>query len=170
MAFLSDSCTFHELTDDILAACQPFSCGNEDLDDFFAHDATRYAHFLMGKTYCFRLGNDADAIKYLTAITDQRIMEGKDAEYNTWKSGLNHANLLEELEYNWRVEMWGEGYGLQTFRRLGRETITKTKERRRGANHAANAGSTMEPGSAYTFQMPSSESSYNPKITNTTLP
>ena len=23
MAFLSDSCTFHELTDDILAACQP---------------------------------------------------------------------------------------------------------------------------------------------------
>lgn len=58
MAFLSDSCTFHELTDDILAACQPFSCGNEDLDDFFAHDATRYAHFLMGKTYCFRSGSD----------------------------------------------------------------------------------------------------------------
>lgn len=53
MAFLSDSCTFHELTDDILAVCHPFSCGNEDLDDFFAHDATRYAHFLMGKTYCF---------------------------------------------------------------------------------------------------------------------
>ena len=50
MAFLSDSCTFHELTDNILAACQPFSCGNDDLDDFFAHDATRYAHFLMGKT------------------------------------------------------------------------------------------------------------------------
>jgi len=27
MAFLSDSRTFHELTDDIFAACQPFSYG-----------------------------------------------------------------------------------------------------------------------------------------------
>ena len=50
MAFLSDNCTFHELTDDVLAVSEPFTCGNDDLDDFFAHDATRYAHFLMGKT------------------------------------------------------------------------------------------------------------------------
>ena len=35
MAFITDNCTFYELTDDILAACQPFVCGNDDLDDFF---------------------------------------------------------------------------------------------------------------------------------------
>ena len=151
----------------------PTSTKSDDIDREWLSDNVFMrieSMYLIAAAASFRLGNDADAIKYLTAITDQRIMEGKDAEYNTWKSGLNHSNLLAELEYNWRVEMWGEGYGLQTFRRLGRETITKTKERRRGANHAANAGSTMEPGSAYTFQMPSSESSYNPKITNTTLP
>ena len=47
MAFLIEHCTFFELTDDILATCQPFSCGNADLDDFFQNDATRYAYYLM---------------------------------------------------------------------------------------------------------------------------
>ncbi len=50
MAFITDNCTFYELTDDVLAACQPFVCGNDDLDDFFSNDATRYAHYLMGKS------------------------------------------------------------------------------------------------------------------------
>lgn len=151
----------------------PTSTKSDDIDREWLSDNVFMrieSMYLIAAEASYRLGNDVDAIKYLTAITDQRIMEGKDSEYNTWKSGLNHSNLLTELEYNWRVEMWGEGYGLQTFRRLGRQTITESNERRRGANHAANAGSTMKPSSEYTFQMPSSESSYNPKITNTTLP
>ena len=36
--FLSSQCFFSELTDDLLSTCQPFSCGNEDLDDFFKND------------------------------------------------------------------------------------------------------------------------------------
>ena len=155
------------------SAKSPTSTKSDDIDREWLSDNVFMrieSMYLIAAEASYRLGNDADAITYLTAITDQRVMEGMDAEYNTWKSGLSHSNLLAELEYNWRVEMWGEGYGLQTFRRLGRETITKTNERRRGANHSANGGSTMEPGPEYTFQMPSSESSYNPKITNTTLP
>jgi len=73
MAFLSDNCTFQELTDDILTVCEPFSCGNEDLDDFFAHDATRYAHFLMGKTYCFRLGDKPSKIVCAFTISNDSI-------------------------------------------------------------------------------------------------
>ncbi|MBP3745571.1 MAG: GNAT family N-acetyltransferase [Prevotella sp.] len=73
MAFISDKCSFQELTDDTLAACQPFSCGNEDLDDFFAHDATRYAHFLMGKTYCFRLNSDLSKIVCAFTISNDSI-------------------------------------------------------------------------------------------------
>ena len=45
--FLSSQCFFSELTDDLLSTCQPFSCGNEDLDDFFKNDATRYAYYLI---------------------------------------------------------------------------------------------------------------------------
>ena len=51
MSFLIEQCTFFELTEDVLATCQPFSCGNADLDDFFQNDATRFAYYLMGKTY-----------------------------------------------------------------------------------------------------------------------
>jgi hypothetical protein len=125
------------------------------------------ALYLIAAEASYRLNNDADAITYLTAITDERIAEGMDSEYSAWKSGLNHSNLLAAIEYNWRVELWGEGYGLQTFRRLASEVLGET-ERKRGANHSANAGSTIKPGSEYTFQMPSSESSYNPTINTTT--
>ena len=93
MAFLSDSCTFHELTDDILAACQPFSCGNEDLDDFFAHDATRYAHFLMGKTYCFRLGNDPSKIVCALTISNDSIRI-----YDLPRSRRDHMKSLTHHE------------------------------------------------------------------------
>lgn len=60
--FLSSQCFFSELTDDLLSTCQPFSCGNEDLDDFFKNDATRYAYYLMGKSYCFRKNDDPTKI------------------------------------------------------------------------------------------------------------
>ena len=93
MAFLSDSCTFHELTDDILAACQPFSCGNEDLDDFFAHDATRYAHFLMGKTYCFLLGSDPSKIVCALTISNDSIRI-----YDLPRSRRDHMKSLTHHE------------------------------------------------------------------------
>lgn len=35
----------------VMSKCQPFSCGNTDLDDFFSHDALLYADELLGKTY-----------------------------------------------------------------------------------------------------------------------
>lgn len=125
--------------------------------------------YLIAAEASYRLNNDADAITYLTAITDQRIAEGKETEYNTWRAGLSHANLIKEIEYNWRVELWGEGYGLQTFRRLCAEA-QGGEDRKRGGNHSANPGSTITPGSDYIFQMPSSEGSYNPSINTTTLP
>lgn len=93
MAFLADSCTFHELTDDILAACQLFSCGNEDLDDFFAHDATRYAHFLMGKTYCFLLGSDPSKIVCALTISNDSIRI-----YDLPRSRRDHMKSLTHHE------------------------------------------------------------------------
>lgn len=50
--FLSSQCFFSELTDDLLSTCQPFSCGNEDLDDFFkgwfmSHDNKSGCRFVI---------------------------------------------------------------------------------------------------------------------------
>ncbi|MDE5750727.1 MAG: GNAT family N-acetyltransferase [Duncaniella sp.] len=33
--------------------CDPFSCGDDDLDDFFSHDVFLYEEELLGKTYCW---------------------------------------------------------------------------------------------------------------------
>lgn len=116
--------------------------------------------YLIAAEASYRLGNYNDAITYLTAITDQRVIEDKADLYALYVANLSSSNLLEEIEYNWRVELWAEGYGLMTFRRLNAEM----PERRRGANHSANGGSKMEDGAAYIFVMPSSEGSYNPNI------
>lgn len=64
----------------------PFSCGDEDLDDFFHNDAERYAEELMGKTYCwvteqkphrmvalFTLANDSIKTLHLDGTTRNRL-------------------------------------------------------------------------------------------------
>ena len=127
------------------------------------------AMYLIAAEASARLNNDADAITYLTAITDERVVAGQDSAYNAFKSGLNHDNLIKAIEYNWRVELWGEGYGLQTFRRLAFE-VQGDKKRKRGANHCGNPGSEIEPGDDYIFQIPSAETSYNPTLNTTKLP
>lgn len=73
MSFLADNCTFCELTEVVLVQCRPFSCGNDDLDDFFANDAVRYARFLMGKTYGFRLNDDPSRIVCAMTLSNDSI-------------------------------------------------------------------------------------------------
>lgn len=51
-------CSFELLTKDILDECNRFSCGDDDMDEFFYNDALDYTQFRMGKTYCFRLISD----------------------------------------------------------------------------------------------------------------
>ena len=58
MGFLLDKCKLKKMDDEILLTCHPFTCGDEDLDDFFLHDAMRYKAELLGKTYCFVLDDD----------------------------------------------------------------------------------------------------------------
>ena len=71
--FLESQCFFSELTDELLSTCQSFSCGNEDLDDFFKNDATRYAYYLMGKSYCFRKNDDPTKIVCAFTVSNDSI-------------------------------------------------------------------------------------------------
>ena len=142
----------------------PTSTNQDDIDREWLSDNVFMrieAMYLIAAEAQYRLNNDALAINYLTAITDERVKPNDAqaaADYAAFKSGLNHNNLLDAIYDNWRIEMWGEGYALQTFRRLG---VEKT----RGGNHASDAGSKVQPSdSKYTFQVPSSESTYNPNV------
>lgn len=47
-----DGLRFAELTKELLDRSFCFSCGDDDLDDFFNNEAVLYREKLMGKTYC----------------------------------------------------------------------------------------------------------------------
>ena len=40
-------------TKEVAEYCDPFSCGDEDLDEFFSNDVFLYEEELLGKTYCW---------------------------------------------------------------------------------------------------------------------
>ena len=51
--FLYDDCVMLAYNKEVRENCLPFSCGEDDLDDFFLNDADLYAEELLGKTYCW---------------------------------------------------------------------------------------------------------------------
>ena len=73
MSFLSDNCFFSSYTEDIINSCDTFTCGNEDLDDFFRNDALDYATFMMGRSYCFRLKDNPKKIVSVFTVSNDSI-------------------------------------------------------------------------------------------------
>lgn len=73
MGFLSDKCIFNLLTRELMSKCDDFSCGNEDLDEFFKKDAPLYAEQLFGKTYCFVLKDDPKIIVCAFSLSSETI-------------------------------------------------------------------------------------------------
>ena len=73
MGFLLEKCKLKKLDDEILKSCYPFTCGDEDLDDFFLHDAMRYKAELLGKTYCFVLDDDPKTIVCMFTLSNDSI-------------------------------------------------------------------------------------------------
>ena len=72
MGFLSDNCVFCAYTKEV-ADASSFSCGLEDMDDFFRVDAFDYAAFKMGQSYCFRLTESPDDIVCAFTLSNDSI-------------------------------------------------------------------------------------------------
>lgn len=117
---LFQKCTFERVSQSMLEECDSFSCGNEDLDDFFKNDYKLYADKLLGKTYAFRsiesprkiisiftLSNDAIRIKQLLPEDKKQIV------YVTENGEKNLRRfpgvLIGRLGTN--LEVAGKGYG-----------------------------------------------------------
>ena len=147
------------------SAQNPTSTDEDDIDRDWLSDNVFMrieAMYLVAAEANWRLNNLTDAAKYITDITDQRLDTTAflwEDRYNAFKNGLTTTDAVKKaLIYNWRVEMWGEGYGLDTFRRFG-------ESRKRGANHIVAKGVTINPTDTYyNFNVPSSESTYNPNL------
>ena len=109
--------------------------------------------YLIAAEGAYRYGNQSECIRILSELLAERD--------ETMAENLDSADLLDELHYNWRVEMWGEGRALQTFKRFN---VPVT----RGGNHFAYAGQEFVP-SDYRFQfaIPYAETTTNPHIDGT---
>ena len=121
--------------------------------------------YLIAAEAAYKKGDEATAVSYLKQLCDERVIPGKETEYNTWLGTLTGAALEKAIIYNWRVEMWGEGYGLQTLRRL-------SKTVKLGKNHKHRAETAIDISLDYVqFQceIPSTETRYNPYLNNRNL-
>ena len=115
--------------------------------------------YLIAAEASARNHNVENAKSYLFAITDERVIPDHEDAYEAWKESLtDEMTVLAAIKHNWRVELWGEGYGLQTFRRYG-ESVNL------GENHKRSE-KTITPGTPrrFTFEIPNSEQFYNPAI------
>ncbi len=120
--------------------------------------------YLIAAEAAWANGDYTTAAKWLTELCNERVLDGKDAEYAAWTATLTSNDAIKNaLVYNWRVEMWGEGYGLQTLRRLS-HNITL------GDNHLSRAKEDLTRDDVNNqCQIPSSETRYNPWLATTNL-
>ena len=96
MGFLAEKCLLSPFTADVLETCQPFSCGSEDMDEFFSKDFADYSHYLMGKSYCFRLKDDLSRIVCAFTISNDsiRIYDLPRSRRDHMKSITHHEKRL----------------------------------------------------------------------------
>ena len=73
MPFLKERCILRLLTEELQNSCEPFKCGNDDLDDFFREDAALYAKHLLGKTYCYVLKEQPQKIVCAFTISNDSV-------------------------------------------------------------------------------------------------
>ena len=73
MGFLLDNCSVFPHDSEMLMQGIPFSCGDKDLDDFFHHDAQKYEHQLLGKSYSFRLDSDNSVVVCAFTLSNSSI-------------------------------------------------------------------------------------------------
>ncbi|KAA6342920.1 hypothetical protein EZS27_009380 [termite gut metagenome] len=92
---LEASCSLHPLNETVINECKPFTCGNNDLDDFFKNDAENYAKQLIGKSYCFRLETDLSTIICAFTLSNSKIkVKGLDKKRKIVKN-IPHRKSLE---------------------------------------------------------------------------
>lgn len=131
-------------------------------DNLFMRIETAY---LIAAEAAYKENNNQLAIDYLTKITNQRIKPGQETAYADYIATLTNSEALEEaIYYNWRVELWGEGYALQTFRRRGKTVQL-------GENHLRSTKDPLDPATerVFTYEIPTSETNYNPYISTTEM-
>ncbi len=105
---LYDDCVMLAYNKNVRENCLPFTCGDDDLDDFFLHDADLYADELLGKTYC-----------WITTDTPHRIVALFTLVNDSIKTKLIPSNDKNRLQRNIVNPKRGRSYPAVLIGRLG---------------------------------------------------
>lgn len=120
--------------------------------------------YLIAAEAAWRNGDNSTAENYLKALCYERIKDDKTtADVDTW---ISATPTKDAIAYNWRVEMWGEGYGLQTLRRLTKTVTLGTNHLDRGEQKVSVEGAEYI---MYQCEIPTTETRYNPELATTVM-
>ena len=70
---LMNDFTFAELTEDVLAECEHFSCGVGDLDDYFQKDVIGYTKRMVSRSYVFRSIDNPQQIACAFSVSNDSL-------------------------------------------------------------------------------------------------
>lgn len=103
-----------------------------------------------------REGHTASAATYLKAILDNR-----DETTAASLASMTNDQLLDEIFFNWRVEMWGEGKSLQTFKRFKKNMTCPANDPKYGVAANGSARVINYDSKEVVFAIPNQELQYN---------
>lgn len=122
--------------------------------------------YLIAAEAAWSNDNLSAAKNHLEALCNERVADVSDATYQAWLGTLTSSDALKNaIIYNWRTEMWGEGYSMQVLRRI-------QKQRTLGTNHMSRGETTLDvtgtQGEMFQCEIPTSETRYNPSLSHNT--
>lgn len=99
MEYLAEKAVFIPLSKIVLEESGTFTCGNDDLDDFFQNDTIAYAEDLFGKTYCFQMKRDSKEILCAFTVSNASIFTMLLPNARKKKVANNVAYVKRDLIY-----------------------------------------------------------------------
>ena len=96
MSFLKNNCRLYAVKDPLDLV--DFSCGDADLDEFFANDSFAYANQLLGKTYCYKLKERLDKVvcAFTLANAGIRVSDLPNARKKKIEADIPHSKTLKD--------------------------------------------------------------------------
>ncbi len=99
MGHLSDKAIFAPLTQELIDSAESFSCGNDDLDNFFRYDSKAYSDVLFGKSYCFYSSDDSTDIICAFTVSNASIFTNRLPNSRKKKLGKGIPHAKQDLIY-----------------------------------------------------------------------
>lgn len=133
---INTDCGMMPYTREVVDKCSNFSCGNKDLDDFFANDVFLYADEMLGNTYCWvtksvphkivaivTLANDSIKSSQLPKMSRNRFNRQFD---NQKRNKTYPSTLIGRLGVN--DEFQGQHIGHQVMEYIKYSNISDDRE------------------------------------------